>query len=241
MCTPNMTSDNSTKDCELSTGKRDLTRFDISVKQLIRFIGYFQGPKSELERLCLHCQAEIFAMEQILEDYKGMMMLKKISESDPEEFRFVTAYGIELENNRQSLREAIIVASQNSDNYERALLLWPGNEGDRGELLRTQMINEKKRNGSQARQLQSSLTSLLDKMNDTVEQSELTLNKLTASSTALREATYEMHGMSSLIHTSGKLLKKYKRRQFSDRFIIFICFGIFLLSAAYIVQSRLWK
>ncbi|KRZ91941.1 Vesicle transport protein SEC20 [Trichinella sp. T8] len=241
MCTPNMTSDNSTKDCELSTGKRDLTRFDISVKQLIRFIGCFQGPKSELERLCLHCQAEIFAMEQILEDYKGMMMLKKISESDPEEFRFVTAYGIELENNRQSLREAIIVASQNSDNYERALLLWPCNEGDRAELLRTQMINEKKRNGSRARQLQSSLTSLLDKMNDTVEQSELTLNKLTASSTALREATYEMHGMSSLIHTSGKLLKKYKRRQFSDRFIIFICFGIFLLSAAYIVQSRLWK
>ncbi|KRX21853.1 Vesicle transport protein SEC20 [Trichinella nelsoni] len=236
-----MASDNSTEDCELSIAKRELTHCDISAKQLIRFIRYFEGPNSELERLCYHCRAEIFAMERLLQDYKQVLMLKKISDSDAEEFRFVTTYGIEVENNMQSLREAIIVASQNADNYERALLFSPYNEDIGTEISRKRMINEKKRNVSEARQLQSSLTSLLNKMNDTVQQSELTLNKLTASSTALRDATYEMHGMSSLIHTSGKLLKKYKRRQFSDRFIIFICFGIFLLSAVYIVQIRLWK
>ncbi|KAL1232217.1 Vesicle transport protein [Trichinella spiralis] len=236
-----MTSDNSTKDCELSIARSELTHLDISVKQLIRYIRGFEGSNSDLERLCLHCRADIFAMEQLLEDYKQVLMLNKISDSDAEEFRFVTTYRIELENNIQSLREAILVASQNADNYERELLFSRYNDDACTEILRKRRINEKKRNVSEARQLQSSLTSLLDKMNDTVQQSELTLNKLTASSTALRDATYEMHGMSSLIHTSGKLLKKYKRRQFSDRFIIFLCFGIFLLSAAYIVKIRLWK
>ncbi|KRY88373.1 Mediator of RNA polymerase II transcription subunit 6 [Trichinella pseudospiralis] len=227
--------------CMKHVVKSELTHLDISIKQLIRFIRYFEGSNSDLERLCRNCRDEIFSMERLLNDYKKMMMLNKISESDAEEFRFVTTYRIELENNLQSLREAIIVASQNADNYERALLFSTCNEDKNIEILRKRRINEKKRNVSQARQLQSSLTSLLKKMNDTVHQSELTLNKLAASSTALRDATYEMHGMSSLIHTSGKLLKKYKRRQFSDRFIIFICFGIFLLSAAYIVQIRLWK
>ncbi|KRY40327.1 Mediator of RNA polymerase II transcription subunit 6 [Trichinella spiralis] len=227
--------------CMKHIARSELTHLDISVKQLIRYIRGFEGSNSDLERLCLHCRADIFAMEQLLEDYKQVLMLNKISDSDAEEFRFVTTYRIELENNIQSLREAILVASQNADNYERELLFSRYNDDACTEILRKRRINEKKRNVSEARQLQSSLTSLLDKMNDTVQQSELTLNKLTASSTALRDATYEMHGMSSLIHTSGKLLKKYKRRQFSDRFIIFLCFGIFLLSAAYIVKIRLWK
>ncbi|CAK1552554.1 unnamed protein product [Leptosia nina] len=74
----------------------------------------------------------------------------------------------------------------------------------------------------------------------TTQRSQDTLDNLVSSSTAVHGTQSELQNTNSTIQQSGKLLKKYGRREFTDKVIMFFAFLFFLAVCLYIVQKRLF-
>ncbi|CAH3892755.1 vesicle transport protein SEC20 [Pieris brassicae] len=74
----------------------------------------------------------------------------------------------------------------------------------------------------------------------TTQRSQDTLDNLVSSSTAVHGTQSELQNTSSTIQQSSKLLKKYGRREFTDKVIMFFAFLFFLAVCLYIVQKRLF-
>ncbi|XP_047505259.1 vesicle transport protein SEC20 [Pieris napi] len=74
----------------------------------------------------------------------------------------------------------------------------------------------------------------------TTQRSQDTLDNLVSSSTAVHGTQSELQNTSSTIQQSSKLLKKYGRREFTDKVIMFFAFLFFLAVCLYIVQRRLF-
>ncbi|XP_050666326.1 vesicle transport protein SEC20 [Leptidea sinapis] len=74
----------------------------------------------------------------------------------------------------------------------------------------------------------------------TTQRSQDTLDNLVSSSSTVQGTQSELEHTSSTIQESGKLLKKYGRREFTDKVIMFFAFLFFLAVCLYIVQKRLF-
>ncbi|CAB3251865.1 unnamed protein product [Arctia plantaginis] len=75
---------------------------------------------------------------------------------------------------------------------------------------------------------------------DTAQRSQNTLDNLVSSSTTVHGTQSELQNTASTISQSGKLLKKYGRREFTDKVIMFFAFLFFLAVCLYIVQKRIF-
>ncbi|CAG4908041.1 unnamed protein product [Colias eurytheme] len=74
----------------------------------------------------------------------------------------------------------------------------------------------------------------------TTQRSQDTLDNLVSSSTTVHGTQSELQNTSSTIQQSSKLLKKYGRREFTDKVIIFFAALFFLAVCLYILQKRLF-
>lgn len=74
----------------------------------------------------------------------------------------------------------------------------------------------------------------------TTQRSQDTLDSLVSSSSIVHGTQSELQNTGSTITQSSKLLKKYGRREFTDKVIMFFAFLFFLAVCLYIVQKRLF-
>lgn len=121
---------------------------------------------------------------------------------------------------------------------------------DKAELL-SNTSDVRRRNTGQSRHAQSGLAyqqdSVTEKMlsisrhlSETTQKSAATLETLVASSANVEGTNEELHHTSGSILHSKKLLKKYGRRECTDKILVFFAFTLFIVVVLYIVQKRLF-
>ncbi|KAG7307093.1 hypothetical protein JYU34_007229 [Plutella xylostella] len=84
------------------------------------------------------------------------------------------------------------------------------------------------------------LLSISRQLADTAQRSQDTLDNLVSSSSTVHGTQSELENTAGSISQSSKLLKKYGRREFTDKVIMFFAFLFFLAVCLYIVQRRLF-
>ncbi|XP_049867002.1 vesicle transport protein SEC20-like [Pectinophora gossypiella] len=84
------------------------------------------------------------------------------------------------------------------------------------------------------------LLSISRQLADTTHRSQITLDNLVSSSSTVHCTKSELQNTAGTISQSSKLLKKYGRREFTDKVIMFFAFLFFLAVCLYIVQKRLF-
>ncbi|XP_026329796.1 vesicle transport protein SEC20 [Hyposmocoma kahamanoa] len=84
------------------------------------------------------------------------------------------------------------------------------------------------------------LLSISRQLADTTQRSQVTLDSLVSSSSAVHGTQSELQNTAGTISQSSKLLKKYGRREFTDKVIMFFAFLFFIAVCLYIVQKRLF-
>ncbi|XP_069364808.1 vesicle transport protein SEC20 isoform X2 [Maniola hyperantus] len=84
------------------------------------------------------------------------------------------------------------------------------------------------------------LLSISRQLAATTQRSQDTLDSLVSSSSTVQGTQAELQNTGSTITQSSKLLKKYGRREFTDKVITFFAFLLFLAVCLYIVQKRLF-
>ncbi|EDV43763.1 uncharacterized protein Dana_GF18643 [Drosophila ananassae] len=77
-------------------------------------------------------------------------------------------------------------------------------------------------------------------LSETTQKSAITLETLVASSQNVEATSDELQNTAGSITMSGKLLKKYGRRECTDKMLLFFAFSLFLACVFYIVQKRLF-
>lgn len=119
---------------------------------------------------------------------------------------------------------------------------------DKADLLSN--TNEVRHRGS-SKHLQTSLAyqqdSVTEKMlsisrhlSETTQKSAATLETLVSSSANVEGTNDELQNTAGTILTSKKLLKKYGRRECTDKILVFFAFTLFIVVVLYIVQKRLF-
>ena len=73
-----------------------------------------------------------------------------------------------------------------------------------------------------------------------VRQQEETVKTLATSSNEVTEVDMEYRGLTSVLHTSHRLVSKYGRRVLTDTFLTYLGFFLFLCTVLYVLQKRLF-
>lgn len=93
---------------------------------------------------------------------------------------------------------------------------------------------------SQQESVTDRMRSISQQLSETTQKSAATLDTLITSSTAVEGTRDELLNTAGTISQSGKLLKKYGRRECTDKILLFFAFAFFLACVFYIVQKRLF-
>lgn len=112
-------------------------------------------------------------------------------------------------------------------------------------------LRHRQTTGTPSRHSRSSLVAQQDSVTDrmlaisrhlseTTQRSAATLDTLVASSAHVEGTRDELHATAGSISQSGKLLKKYGRRESTDKVLLLFAFAFFLACVLYIVQKRLF-
>lgn len=121
---------------------------------------------------------------------------------------------------------------------------------DKAELL-SNTSEARHRGSGSTKHAQSSLAyqqdSVTEKMlsisrhlSETTQKSAATLETLVSSSANVEGTSGELQNTAGTILTSKKLLKKYGRRECTDKILVFFAFTLFIVVVLYIVQKRLF-
>lgn len=93
---------------------------------------------------------------------------------------------------------------------------------------------------SQHESVTEKMLSISRHLSETTQKSAATLETLVASSVSVEGTSEELHNTAGTIQQSGKLLKKYGRRECTDKILLFFAFAFFIACVIYIVQKRLF-
>lgn len=93
---------------------------------------------------------------------------------------------------------------------------------------------------SQQDSVTEKMLSISRHLSETTQKSAATLETLVASSANVEGTRDELQLNAGTISQSGKLLKKYGRRECTDKILLFFAFAFFLACVFYIVQKRLF-
>lgn len=121
---------------------------------------------------------------------------------------------------------------------------------DKAELL-SNTTEVRRRNTGQSKHTQSSVAFQQDNVTtrmlsisrhlaETTQKSALTLDELVQSSANVEGTNDELQYTAGSIVHSKKLLKKYGRRECTDKILVFFAFTFFIVVVLYIVQKRLF-
>ncbi|XP_036323600.1 vesicle transport protein SEC20 [Rhagoletis pomonella] len=217
--------------------RQDLIDSNLQVKAIIQDILTYRGNIHELEALNEAGRAKLAALRksiQHLDDWArdtGDAELNKEVDSHRDQFsqtlqafrKANIATRIEIE---KANREELMAITGESDLRQRSTAA--GSHHNRGSLV------------SQENNVTEKMLAISRHLSETTQKSAITLETLLASSQNVEATRDELHNTAGSISQSGKLLKKYGRRECTDKMLLFFAFAFFLACVFYIVQKRLF-
>ncbi|CAH0701974.1 unnamed protein product [Spodoptera exigua] len=210
-----------------------LSKHYFTVKNIIQEILACRDSMESLNKLNEKGRAAISLLRDELENFE--MYGKDIGDMK---------YATEVESQRHQLacllkefKEANIMSMFAIEKAERDELLKAGERDDSGIRNRKTKVE---RDGllKMSSGVTEQLLSISRQLADTAQRSQDTLDSLVSSSSTVHGTQSELQNTASTISESSKLLKKYGRREFTDKVIMFFAFLFFLAVCLYIVQKR---
>lgn len=226
------------KDVIKSDPKERILQLDCAVKALIQDVWRCDGMLEDLQGVHEKARGKLNELRAEITKYETLANEEdnvKVKMDMEESAKF---YHEQVQNTNTSLRKAYLTKKLALDESEKNSLLGGLKEG---ELRRRQTAAANRENlARSASDITQSLLSISRVMNDSVQQSAQTLGTLVTSSSTVKQTNEELKDQSGVIQTSHRLLTKYNRREWTDKFLIFLALAFFFSTVVYILKKRLF-
>ncbi|XP_055610103.1 vesicle transport protein SEC20 [Uranotaenia lowii] len=222
----------------LSSIRQDIVDNNLHVKAIVQDILAFRGTIAELDTLNEAGRGKLAALRKCIERLDDWAR----DEGDQNVYKEVDQHREQFTKTLQAFRKANISTMLEIEKLAKDELfaLSPDNElrqrhpgggpskGNRSTLL------------SQQESVTDRMRSISQQLSETTQKSAATLDTLISSSGSIEGTRDELLNTAGTISQSGKLLKKYGRRECTDKILLFFAFAFFLACVFYIMQKRLF-
>ncbi|XP_055542943.1 vesicle transport protein SEC20 [Wyeomyia smithii] len=221
----------------LSSIRQDIVDNNLHVKAIIQDILAFRGSIVELNTLNEAGRGKLAALRKCIERLDDWAR----DEGDPQVYKEVDQHREQFSKTLQAFRKANISTMLEIEKQQKDELFALSPES---ELRQRHTGGASSSNRSTLLYQQESVTdrmrSISQHLSETTHKSAATLDTLITSSTSVEGTRDELLNTAGTISQSGKLLKKYGRRECTDKILLFFAFAFFLACVFYIVQKRLF-
>uniref|UniRef100_A0A0K8TN84 Putative vesicle transport protein sec20 n=1 Tax=Tabanus bromius TaxID=304241 RepID=A0A0K8TN84_TABBR len=223
-----------TQNYALSSLRQDITDNSLHVKAIIQDILAFRGSLPDLETLNEAGRSKLSALRKCIERLDDWAR----DYGDSDIFKEVDLHRQQFSRTLQAFRKANISTMLEIEKANKEELFAVTGESD----IRQRGVNRHNRTTLIAQQdnVTERMLSISRHLSETTQKSAATLETLTSSSQNIEGTRDELQNTAGTISQSGKLLKKYGRREWTDKILLFFAFIFFLACVFYIVQKRLF-
>lgn len=194
----------------------------------------FRGSLSELETLNEAGRSKLAALRKCIERLDDWAR----DDGDPELAKEVDSHRQQFSKTLQAFRKANVSTMLEIEKADREELFAMTGEG---EVRQRGAARYNKMNlVAQQDNVTEKMLSISRHLSETTQKSAATLETLVYSSQSVEGTRDELLNTAGTITQSGKLLKKYGRRECTDKILLFFAFIFFLACVFYIVQKRLF-
>uniref|UniRef100_A0A336NA81 CSON010931 protein n=1 Tax=Culicoides sonorensis TaxID=179676 RepID=A0A336NA81_CULSO len=228
---------------DLAELRQQIVENSLELQAVTQDILACKGPRSELEQLNEAGRAKISALRKCIErldDYSSDL-------SDPQIYKEVNLHRESFSKSLQAFRKANIQTMLEIEKNDRVDLLasvstisGTDSDGTRQRNVPEAGLAKKAGIVSQQESVTERMLSISRHLSETTQKSAATLETLVASSVSVEGTSEELYNTAGTIQQSGKLLKKYGRRECTDKILLFFAFSFFIACVIYIVQKRLF-
>ncbi|XP_030376208.1 vesicle transport protein SEC20 [Scaptodrosophila lebanonensis] len=216
--------------------RQDLIDNNLQAKAVIQDIRNSRTSISELEALNEAGRAKLAALRKNIErldDWARDM-------SDPSLAKEVDTHREQFSKTLQAFRKANVLTMLEIEKANREELMAITGESDLRQRPSTGARHNRSSLVSQENDVTEKMLAISRHLSETTQKSAITLETLVASSQNVETTSDELQNTAGTITQSGKLLKKYGRRECTDKMLLFFAFSLFLACVFYIVQKRLF-
>ncbi|XP_055642349.1 vesicle transport protein SEC20 [Toxorhynchites rutilus septentrionalis] len=224
----------------VSSVRQDIIDNNLHVKAIIQDILAFRGTIAELDTLNEAGRAKLAALRKCIERLDDWAR----DEGDQDVYKEVDQHREQFSRTLQAFRKANISTMLEIEKQQKEELFELSPDNELRQRFPSGVAAAGKSNRSSLLSQQESVTdrmrSISQQLSDTTQKSAATLETLIYSSTSVEGTRDELLNTAGTISQSGKLLKKYGRRECTDKILLFFAFAFFLACVFYIVQKRLF-
>lgn len=221
---------------DITALKQEIVENNLALQAITQDILNCKGPRTELEALNEAGRSKISALRKCIErldDFAG-------DEGDADLSRQVNIQREQFSKSLQAFRKANIQTMLEIERFDRSELLAPSTSSSDTEVRKRSGLTKKAGVVSQHESVTEKMLSISRHLSETTQKSAATLETLVQSSVSVDSAQEELLNTQGTISQSGKLLKKYGRRECTDKMLLFFAFAFFIACVIYIVQKRLF-
>lgn len=211
-----------------------LIAFNLELHAITQDILNCKGSQSDLDALNLAGREKILAFKRCIEDLEEVAT----SELDKALSQKASIYREQFTKSLQAFRKANIQTMLAIEKQDRSDLFSSNAQSDAS--VRKRASGKSGSVVTQNENITEKMLSVSRHLSETTSKSAATLEALASSSLSVQQTNEELHNTAGSISQSGKLLKKYGRRECTDKVLLFGAFIFFLASVFYIVQKRLF-
>ncbi|XP_026478913.1 vesicle transport protein SEC20-like [Ctenocephalides felis] len=230
------------EDEEVVQIQKELVDLNIGVKAIIQDMLLLKTSTQTLQELNSEGRAKINGIKICIEN---LYKLAK-QNADTQLMSDVETHRNELTTTLKDFRRSNIIAMSAIEKSKKDELLSADDDDDTSSGLpkKSQVRRRNTVDKGNIVKMSSNVTdrllSISRHLAQTTERSANTLETLAMSSSNVWGTRDELENTSATIAQSGKLLKKYGRREFTDKILVFFAFAFFVACVLYIVQKRLF-
>ncbi|KAI9581308.1 vesicle transport protein SEC20 [Glossina fuscipes] len=219
----------------LQSIRQQLIDNNLQAKAIIQDILSYRGSIKELEALNEAGRAKLSALRKNIDRLNDWAR----DTGDPALSKEVDIQREQFSKVLQAFRKANVTSMLEIEKANREELMAITGESD----LRQRHSSTIHNRGSlvtQENNVTEKMLAISRHLSETTQKSAITLETLVASSQDVQATREELQNTAGTISQSGKLLKKYGRRECTDKILLFFAFAFFLACVFYIVQKRLF-
>ncbi|XP_061393156.1 vesicle transport protein SEC20-like [Musca vetustissima] len=222
----------------LQSIRQELIDNNLQAKAIIQDIITYRGSIQELEALNEAGRAKLAALRKNIDRLNdwardtGDPALSKEVDTQREQFSKVL----------QAFRKANVATMLEIEKANREELMAITGETDLRQRHTAGTATRHNRGSlvTQENNVTEKMLAISRHLSETTQKSAITLENLVASSQNVEATRDELTNTAGTISQSGKLLKKYGRRECTDKMLLFFAFAFFLACVFYIIHKRLF-
>ncbi|XP_050303100.1 vesicle transport protein SEC20 [Anthonomus grandis grandis] len=212
--------------------RQEITENHLQLKAIIQDINACTGPLSELQNLNSAGRCKISILRKLIDKFGDTVKEHR----DQELLKEVILEREQLASSMDAFKKANLKSMLAIEKISKEDLLNHSKEKD----LKQRLKRDKESMVKMSSNVTDQLLGISKQLADTTKQSAQTLETLAISSQAVFGTQEELKNTSGIIGQSGKLLKKYGRRELTDKILTSFAFAFFIGCVVYIVQKRLF-